>query len=40
MKAEPLKLCGLLAACLLVSAALYFGALWATGLKLRSLIHR
>ena len=40
LKAEPLRLCGLMAACLLASAALYFGALWGTGLKLRSLIHR
>jgi putative peptidoglycan lipid II flippase len=40
LKAEPLKLCGWLALCLLASAALYFGALWAAGLQLRSLIHR
>ena len=40
LKAEPLRLCVLMAACLLASAALYFGALWGTGLKLRSLIHR
>ncbi|MGC1174882.1 murein biosynthesis integral membrane protein MurJ [Polaromonas sp.] len=40
LRAEAFKRIGLLALVLLASAAIYFGALWATGLKLRKLMRR
>ncbi len=40
LRAEAFKRIGLLALVLLASAAIYFGALWATGLKVRKLMRR
>jgi putative peptidoglycan lipid II flippase len=40
LRAESFKRIGLLALVLLASAAIYFGALWAAGLKLRKLMRR
>ncbi len=40
LRTESLKRIGLLALTLLASAAIYFGALWAAGLKVRKLIRR
>jgi len=40
LRAESFKRIGLLALVLLASSAIYFGALWATGLKLRKLMRR
>jgi putative peptidoglycan lipid II flippase len=40
LRAETFKRIGLLALVLLASAAIYFGALWATGLKVRKLMRR
>jgi len=40
LRAEAFKRIGLLALVLLVSAAIYFGALWAAGLKVRKLMRR
>jgi putative peptidoglycan lipid II flippase len=40
MKAQAWSQMGLMALVLLASAAIYFSALWAAGLKWRSLIHR
>jgi len=40
LRAEGFKRAGLLALLLAGSAAIYFGALWAAGLKLRQLLHR
>ena len=40
MKAQRLQRIGLLAAMMVAAAVLYFGALWAAGLKLRQLLRR
>ena len=40
MKAQRLQRIGLLAAMMIAAAVLYFGALWAAGLKLRQLLRR
>lgn len=40
MRDEPLKRAGLLALTMLAAALVYFGALWAAGLKLRRLLRR
>ena len=40
MKAQRLQRIGLLAAMMATAAVLYFGALWAAGLKLRQLLRR
>ena len=40
LRAESLKRIGLLALILLASSAIYFGALWAAGLKVRKLMRR
>ena len=40
MKAQRLQRIGLLAAMMAAAAVLYFGALWAAGLKLRQLLRR
>jgi putative peptidoglycan lipid II flippase len=40
LRAESFKRIGLFALVLLASGAIYFGALWATGLKLRKLMRR
>ena len=40
MKAQRLQRIGLLAAMMIAAAELYFGALWAAGLKLRQLLRR
>jgi putative peptidoglycan lipid II flippase len=40
LRAESFKRIGLLALVLLASAAIYFGALWAAGLKVRKLMRR
>ncbi|MDI1340124.1 murein biosynthesis integral membrane protein MurJ [Polaromonas sp.] len=40
LRAEAFKRIGLLALVLLASGAIYFGALWATGLKVRKLVRR
>ncbi|WP_395060609.1 murein biosynthesis integral membrane protein MurJ [Polaromonas sp.] len=40
LRAEAFKRIGLLALVLLASAAIYFGALWAAGLKVRKLMRR
>jgi putative peptidoglycan lipid II flippase len=40
MRGEPLKRAGLLALTMLAAAVVYFGALWAAGLKLRRLLKR
>jgi putative peptidoglycan lipid II flippase len=40
MRGQSLKRIGLLALVMLGSAAIYFGALWAAGLKLRQFIRR
>ncbi len=40
MRAEPLVRVGLLAACLLAAAVLYFGVLLATGLNIKQLLRR
>jgi putative peptidoglycan lipid II flippase len=40
MKGQSLRRAGLLGALMLAAAALYFGALWAAGLRLRQLLQR
>lgn len=40
MRGEPLKRAGLLTLTMLAAAVVYFGALWAAGLKLRRLLRR
>ena len=40
MKAQRLQRIGLLAAMMIAAAVLYFGSLWAAGLKLRQLLRR
>jgi len=40
LRIEPFKRIGFLALVLLASAAIYFGALWAAGLKIRKLMRR
>ena len=40
MKGQTLRRIGLLAALMAAAAVVYFGALWAAGLKLRQLLRR
>jgi putative peptidoglycan lipid II flippase len=40
MRAQGFKRIGLLALVMIASAAIYFIALWATGMKLRQLVRR
>jgi len=40
LRAQPLQRVGLLAAMLVAAAVIYFGALWAAGVKLRQFVAR
>ena len=40
LRAQPLQRVGLLAAVLVAAAVIYFGALWAAGVKLRQFVAR